>query len=155
MAAIAKVLSTYEPDLIREVTDPVTGINATEKYMAFMPNAGELKVYCEAIAARRERIQRLGSLPRPDPNQKRLPRLPAGPGDLATIYVPNIHPRYTELVEWSKTANPMYWKFDGRPGIWVSYDRWDQRHTGAKRLADYAKPIVDAARPVETIEEAK
>jgi hypothetical protein len=56
VAAVAAVLSLYDADLIREVTDPRTGIMTSEKYMSFMLNAGELKVYCEGIAARRDRL---------------------------------------------------------------------------------------------------
>lgn len=145
VAAIATVLAGYETDLIREVTDPVTGIAATEKFMTFMPNAGELKVYCDAIASRRERVQRLGALPRPDFTRQRLPPPEPMPGDLATVFVPEANPRYAALLEWSKTAGPRLWKFDDRRGgIWVSYDTWDLRHTRAKRLADYAP----AARPI-------
>jgi hypothetical protein len=44
--------------------------------MSFMPNAGELKVYCDGVAARRDRIQRLGALPAPDFNRPRLPPPP-------------------------------------------------------------------------------
>ena len=43
VAAVAAVLSLYEPDIIREATDPRTGIQTAEKFAAFMPNAGELK----------------------------------------------------------------------------------------------------------------
>jgi hypothetical protein len=147
VAAIAKVLSGYETNLIHEVTDPETGISATEKYMSFMPNAGELKVYCDGVAAVRDRIQRLGSLPRPDFDQKRLPRLPAGPGDLATVFVPISHPRYAALVDWTKTADTRLWKFDGRPGIYVSYDTWDQRPTSTRNLGEIAKPIIEQSAP--------
>lgn len=152
VTAIAAVLSSYEPSLIQEVTDPNTGIAATEKFMTFMPNAGELKVYCDAMAARRERVQRLGKLPRADFTRLSPPR--PGPGDLATVFVPAAHNRYDSLVEWSKTAHPMYWKFEKRPGIWVSYDVWDQRHTAAKRLSDYAKPVVEAAEEAAQSREA-
>ena len=64
VAAIAAVLSSYDADLIRVVTDPRSGIATTEKFMAFMPNAGELKVYCDAIRDRRARYQCLDERPR-------------------------------------------------------------------------------------------
>lgn len=134
VAAISAVLARYEPDLMREVTDPNTGIQTTEKYMSFMPNAGELKVYCEGVAARRERMKRLGSLPAPNLNAARLPPPPPMPGDLATVFVPANNPRYAALVEWSKTANPRLWNIDNRPGISVSYDTWDQRQMAARRV---------------------
>src|ERR1700682_6540100 len=84
VAAIAAVLSMYDSDLVREVTDPRTGICTTEKYMSFMPNAGELKVYCEGQAARKERLRRLGELPPADFRRALLPPPPHAPGDLAT-----------------------------------------------------------------------
>jgi hypothetical protein len=100
----------YHTDLIREVTDPNTGIQTTEKYMTFMPNAGELKVYCEGAAARRDRIQKLGALPRPDFSHARLPPPPPSPGDLANVFVPADNPRYASLLEWAKTADPRLFK---------------------------------------------
>jgi hypothetical protein len=127
VAAITAVLSTYDPDLIREVTDPRTGVCTSEKYMSFMPNAGELKVYCDGLAARRQRLQHLGSLPKPE----RVRLAPPEPqqGDKATVHVPASHERYAKLVEWSKTADMRLWKFgkssDGRDGMWIAWDVWD------------------------------
>lgn len=143
--AIAAVLSVYDTELIREVTDPRSGIMTNEKYMSFMPNAGELKVYCDAIASRRERLQRVGSLPRPDFTQARLPRPEPQPGDKATIFVPASNSRYPQLLEWSKTADLRLFKFEQRPGIWVSYDTWDQRPAPTKKLSDITKPIMEQA----------
>lgn len=140
VAAIAAVLARHSADLIREVTDPNTGIQTTEKYMTFMPNAGELKVYCDGVAARKERLQRLGSLPPVDFSRARLPPPPRQPGDLATIFVPAANPRYQELLEWSKTADPRKFKFEPRPGIWVSYDTWDERQVTARRIVRAEKP---------------
>jgi hypothetical protein len=145
VAAVAAVLSSYDTDLIREVTDPRTGIATNEKYMSFMPNAGELKVYCDGVAARRERLKRLGSLPAPDFSRARLPHPQPSPGDKATIFVPASNPRYGELLEWSKTADPRLFKFEQRPGIWVSYDTWDQRKVATRKLSDIAKPIINQA----------
>ena len=134
VAAVAAVLSIYDAELMREVTDPRTGIATDEKFAAFMPNAGELKRYCDGVAARRERIQRLGALPAPDFNRPRLAAPERAPGDLATVYVPENNPRFQALVEWSKTADPRKWRRDSaRPGIWVSFDTWDLRQTVAKR----------------------
>jgi hypothetical protein len=143
VAAIAAVLSMYDSDLIREVTDPRTGIAMSEKYMSFMPNAGELKVYCEAIAARKERLQRLGSLPAPVPIHALLSPPAPAPGDHATIFVPAANPRYASLLEWSKTADPRKFKFEKRPGIWVSHDMWDQRvDMAGRRMSDIAKDLI-------------
>jgi hypothetical protein len=51
VAAITLVLAQYPDNLIAEVTDPRSGIQTCEKFAAFMPNAGELKVYCEQVAS--------------------------------------------------------------------------------------------------------
>jgi hypothetical protein len=147
VAAISAVLSIYDPDLIREVTDPRSGIATSEKYMSFMPNAGELKVYCDGVAARRDRLQRLGSLPPVDFNRARLPPPPPAPGDKATVFVPDKNPRYPALVEWSKTADPREWKFgissDGRSGIWVAFAVWDDRQTVARKIGDVAAAVTN------------
>lgn len=148
VAAIAAVLSSYDADLIRVVTDPRSGIATTEKFMAFMPNAGELKVYCDSVGAQRDRVKRLGSLPAPNFNRERLPRPEPMPGDLATVFVPSGNPRYPALVDWAKTADPRKWKYDGRPGILVAYDIWDQRQTVARKIGDVAKEILQSASEI-------
>jgi hypothetical protein len=147
VSAISAVLAMYDEEIIREVTDPRTGIAASERYMSFMPNAGELKVYCETVAARRDRLKRLGELPRPDFSRVQLPPAERPPGDLATIFVPTDNKRYSQLVEWSKTANPRLWKFglssDKRAGIWVSYDTWeDPNSTYSQRLGDICETVL-------------
>lgn len=129
VAAIAAVLSLYDADLIREVTDPRTGIMTREKYMSFMPNAGELKVYCDGVAAQRVYIGHLAAFP--PPRLGSPPPLPAGPGDLATIFVASSHRRYESLVTWTKAADPRFWKFgkssDGKSGLWIDLDTWETR----------------------------
>lgn len=145
VAAIARVLSIFDADLIREVTDPLTGVATSEKFAAFMPNAGELKLYCEGRAAHRERLRRLGSIPPVDFNRPRLAPPERQPGDLATIFVPATHPRYSKLVEWADTADPRLWKFgpssDGRQGIWVSYGTWDLPQASAPRPAELPQKL--------------
>lgn len=87
MAAIAAVLAMYEPDLIREATDPRTGIQATEKFAAFMPNAGELKIFCDAIASQRARYARYRQLPPPERVERRpFPPDPAPVNDPASPF---------------------------------------------------------------------
>lgn len=134
------MLSLYDADLIREVTDPRTGIMTNEKYMSFMPNAGELKVYCEGVAARRERIERLGALPAPDPSRRLLARPEPQPGDKATIFVPADNSHYPAFLEWSKTADKRLFKFEQRPGIWVSYDTWENRKIATRPRTEAAQP---------------
>lgn len=132
VAAIAAVLSLYDSDLIREATDPRFGIQTTEKFSAFMPNAGELKIYCDKIAAHRARMSELAAIPPMVPASRRLeaPIEARPPGYLANIFVPEGHPRYARLVEWAKTAEPKLWKFerssDNRPGLWVTLSVWQE-----------------------------
>lgn len=130
VAAITLVLVSYEPDLIREVTDPNTGIQTTEKFQSYMPSSGELKRYCEARAAHRQRMKELAALPRPVPASRRLanPHIKV-PGSLANIFVPEGHARYQRLAAWAPTADPRMFRFglssDRRPGIWVSLHVWE------------------------------
>lgn len=127
VAAISAVLSRYDTDLIREVTDPNTGICTTEKYMSFMPNAGELKVYCDGVVARRDRMQKLAELPPVDFSRARLPAPAPAPGSRAKIFVPASNARYQQMLDWSKTADSLDWKFEARQGIWVSHAAWESR----------------------------
>jgi hypothetical protein len=151
VAAITRVLSSYNADLIREVTDPLTGIQTTEKYMTFMPQSGELKVYCDSVAARRDRLRRLGSLPAPDFSRPRLEPPPPAPGDLATVFVPESHPRYPEIVAWArmKDTDPRLWQFgrssDRRVGIWVAWNVWDDRPAPMGSIGAAASAVVREA----------
>jgi hypothetical protein len=43
------------------------------------------------------------------------------------VFVPATNARYAQLLEWSKTADPLLFKFEQRPGIWVAYGIWDHR----------------------------
>lgn len=149
VAAITAILAMYDPEIMREVTDPRTGIQTSEKFAAFMPNAGELKIYCDGVAARRERVQRLGALPAVDFSRPRLSAPAKLPGRLASIFVPQDHARYAGLVEWAKTADSALWMYgrssDNRVGIWVSYDAWDLGKTAARKLGQVTAPTLDRA----------
>jgi hypothetical protein len=146
VSAIAAVLTLYDFEIMRDVTDPRTGIQTTEKFAAFMPNAGELKIYCDALDARKDRIQKLAELPRVDFSRARLAPPPPAPGDRATIFVPASNSRYAALLEWSKTADPRNFKFDPRPGIWVSWDTWDGRAPRRDREPATSLQLSDIAR---------
>ena len=128
VAAITAVLSIYSTDLIREVTDPRTGICTAEKYMSFMPNAGELKVYCDGVLNRRAGIERLGAMPKPDFSRARLAPPPSGPGARATTFIASNHPRYVEAVEWTRAVDDKFWRAgesdDGRRGVWVCFEEF-------------------------------
>jgi hypothetical protein len=153
VAAISAVLSLYEADLIREVTDPRTGIQTTEKHMTFMPQSGELKVYCDGIAARKQRMQHLGSLAKPE-RARLMPPEPRS-GDRATVHVPTSHERYAKLVEWSKSADMRLWRFgkssDGRDGIWIPWDVWDNAPAPAPRIGEFAKSFTLSPQAVKTM----
>jgi hypothetical protein len=150
VAAIAAVLSRYDADLIREVTDPNTGISTSEKFMTFMPNAGELKVYCDGVAARRERIKHLGSLPAPTRARAALPPPEPRPGDKANVFVPANHHRYADIAAMAQRENERLWRFgksdDGRAGIWVASHLLEkQRPVSMPSFGDLAGRIVSEA----------
>jgi hypothetical protein len=66
------------------------------------------------------------------------------------VFVPATNIRYPSLVEWSKTADPRKFKFEKRPGIWVSYDTWDNRMAMAPKIGDIARQIakeIEAEQP--------
>lgn len=150
VASIAAVLSLYEADVVREVTDPRTGIQATEKFAAFLPNAGELKLYCDGVAAYRERMKNYAALPSPNMARVFLPPPPPAPGDRANMFVPADHYRYASLVDWTRTADPRDWKFgkssDGRAGLWIRWDLWDDNRAGTKRLSTWSAPTLEELR---------
>jgi hypothetical protein len=145
VGAIAAVLASYDAELIREVTDPRTGIMTSEKHLAFMPNVGELKVYCETLAARRDRLQRLGSRRAPEPAHRHLEAPPPAPGDLANVFVSAKHPRYERICDWAKSADPRLWKYDVG-GIWVGYNALDDIGAIGRRMGDAARELAESIR---------
>lgn len=54
-AAVAAVLSAYPEDIIKFATDPRTGV--ITKYPKYMPNAGEVRQFCEEIYGPRKRME--------------------------------------------------------------------------------------------------
>lgn len=145
VAAVAAVLSMYDFEIIREATDPRFGISTTEKHRAFMPNSGEIKAFCEALAERTERLKKLAAIPRSVPVDRRLEAPEPPQGAWANIFVPEGHHRYARFVEWTKTAPAKFWKFvkssDGRPGLWIPLDVWQGHHQ--------AKPEKPASAPAK------
>lgn len=113
VTSIAAVLEYYDEEIIHEVTDPRTGISTTEKFMSFMPNSGELKRYCDDVAARRVRLAELAALPAPNFNRPRLRPPPAAAGAWGTISVGPECPQYAKFCERAKTADVREWRFEG------------------------------------------
>jgi hypothetical protein len=150
VAAIAAVLTLYDFEIMREVTDPRTGIQTTEKYMTFMPQSGELKVYCDGLANRRERVQQLGART-VDFTRARLPAPPPAPGDKATVFVPIGNSSYPALLEWSNTADPRLFKFEARPGIWVSYDTWENRRVATMPRTEASMPRLELSEQAKRV----
>lgn len=110
VASIAAVLSMFEPELIRRVTDPRTGISTTEKFCSFMPNSGELKVYCDQQAERDARLQRYRQLPSRPMLQIEPP--PPGPGHRANVLVRASVPQYPAMVARAENgADPLDFEY--------------------------------------------
>ena len=122
--ALGAVLEQYPDEVIKYVCDPRTGIQRRSK---FPPTISEM---VEACDEHREFLERARQ-PRAAMH-KRLHKPPlrdCPQGSLATIFVPEGHSRYEKLVEWTKTVEPMWWKYgdasDGRHGLWVSRGAWE------------------------------
>lgn len=134
--AIAAVLAMFEPEIIRYATDPRTGITTQEKFRAFMPNSGEVKAFCDAERDRAERLRRHSEMPRP--NFARLPPPPPAPGARANVFVSGDSPRYEEMMERTKTGDPLDWKIEmSRRGVWVALT-WLDREVRRGRSGDIA-----------------
>lgn len=135
--SIAAVLALYDEELIREVTDPRTGISTTEKFAAFLPNPGELKAHCEARAAHRERISQYNELPPVDLGRLALPAPEPRPGRRANVIVPKECPRYEEMRQRASKADsdPAEWEWHEK-GIKVAISWWlkDRAVNGLRRM---------------------
>jgi hypothetical protein len=122
--SLGAVLEQYPDEVITYVCDPRTGI---QRRLKWPPTISEIVEACDEHAAFLERLRKQ----RPAFKE----RLPAPllcdrpQGYLATIFVLEGHVRYEKLVEWTKEAKPMWWKFgissDNRKGLWVSRFAWE------------------------------
>lgn len=132
--AITAVLAMFDPELIREVTDPRTGISTDERYAKWPPNSGELKLYCEGKAAVKARIQRYAAMPKPDFSRPRLSAPEPRPGRRANLLVRRGMPRYDEMCERARSGNADPAEFQFVPeGIRVSLAWWDRSRIGEWR----------------------
>lgn len=159
------ILSKYAVEVIKAVTDPYSGLPSKKKENGYsgMPDVADVREACDAEAGRIARMERYAQLPAPDFSRPRLAAPARQPGDLATVFVPKENPRYAALVEWSKTADERLFKFEARPGIWVSYDTWELRSVKARMpsapdmsklpLSEDAQAILD--QPADAYREAE
>jgi hypothetical protein len=122
--SLGAVLEQYPDEVITYVCDPRTGIQRRSKWP---PTISEIVESCDEhreflIKMRKARPVFQDRLPAPLLRDR--PQ-----GCLATIFVPEGHHRYAKLVEWTKEAKPMWWKYgkasDGRVGLWVSRFAWE------------------------------
>ncbi len=124
MVSVGVVLEQFPDDVIVYVTSPRTGI---QRRLKWPPTVNEIIEACEEQLAYFERLKRPKQLPverLPAPRLRDMPR-----GSLANVFVPERHRRYQNMVEWAKTAEPVWWKVeeasDGRKGIWVPLNIWE------------------------------
>lgn len=112
IAAVAAVLSEFQPDVIEYVTDPRTGLPRTSKWP---PNPAEVAEACEA---RRRYLDAISS------GWKYQPAKPIAYGrkrTTANVLVRREAPQYAAMLELAQKAPEHEWCHDaeGR-GIWVS-----------------------------------
>lgn len=124
MLSVGTVLEQFPDDVIRYVTHPATGI---QRRLKWPPTINEIVEACEEQLAYLERLKRPKRLPAEVIPPPRLRDRQAG--SLATVFVPEGHTRYRSMVEWTETAEPVWWKFeqasDGRKGVWIPLNIWE------------------------------
>lgn len=125
MASLGIILEDFPDEVIIYVTDPHTGIQRRAKWP---PTISEVLEACEA---HQEYLVRLRA-PRPIPALRLPPQLLADrpQGSLAQVFYPEGHEGYARLVEWTETAQSIWWIYgkssDGRSGLWVSHGAMDE-----------------------------
>jgi hypothetical protein len=56
VSALAKILNLFDRRVAEEATDPVNGIQSTDRFLLFPPNCGELRQFCDALVRRNARL---------------------------------------------------------------------------------------------------
>lgn len=110
--AVAAVLACYDEQIIREATDPRSGISTRGKFQSLMPNSGEMRQFCEELAARRQRMTDYQALPSTRSVAARLPPpdpLTRAPGWRANLFVRAGYPGYERMCERAKGAHCGDW----------------------------------------------
>lgn len=125
MAQLGTILTDFSDEVVIYVTGPKTGLQRRSKWP---PTISEVLSACEEhqdflVKTRTARpVLIKDRLPAPLLHERTQ-------GYLASIFVPEGHVRYAQLVEWTNEARPMWWKFgvssDNRKGLWVSRGAWE------------------------------
>jgi hypothetical protein len=75
---------------------------------------------------------------------------PVPQGRFANVFVPDNHDRFAKFCEWAKEAEQKWWKFgkssDGRNGIWIPYNVWQEGVDVIKRAEAYATMTAEEIR---------
>jgi hypothetical protein len=139
MTSLGAVLEQYPNEVIVYVSDPRTGV---QRGCEWPPSIANVVKACEQRVLEIQLNQKFETWgqrnlagPEPSPRYRSAPV--AGPGDLASVFVPTNHVRYEKLVAWAREADKRLYRYgessDGRPGIWVAYNIWDERQAVARR----------------------
>jgi hypothetical protein len=105
VASIATVLAAYPAEVSIEVTSPVTGISAQEKFKVVPPNSGEVKAACDAVRSKHAAIDAMR----------------AGAEKRGDVVVLPSAPNYGTLMAQAGMAKP-YWEGPWRDGegvLWI------------------------------------
>ena len=121
---LAAILSEFSDEVVIYVTSPLTGLQRRSKWP---PTISEVLEACEQhedyLRKRREHRPAVPLIGEPSPQNR--PQ-----GYLANVFVPEGNSRYPRLVEWTKTADPKFWRFgpssDNRPGVWIPLNIWQE-----------------------------
>jgi hypothetical protein len=147
------VLTDYPADIVNLAADPRTGVVAS--FPMGLPNVGQIRQFLEDKLSHREKLQRLAELPKQE--FKRFPPTPAGPGDLANVFVPETVRQYAQMVERAKTGDPREFRY-ATGGIMVGLSWFDTPAQVAKTFKTptneeiqkhYAKPDLIGAEAGE------
>ena len=126
MNSLGAVLEQFPDEVVVYITDPRTGIQRRSKWP---PTISEVIEACEDHISHLTKLRAPRTIAAdrlPAPLLRDLPQ-----GHLAQVFVPEGHSRYAEMVRWSESAQPVWWKYgkssDGRIGIWVSHTAWSAK----------------------------
>ena len=101
VAAVTLVLSEYPNAIVEFATDPRTGLQAQEKFRAFMPNAGEIKAFCE------DEMRRAHLMAQPAPKFRKHEYVPppSFPGCRTNVLVFADAPQFAAIKAFVESGN--------------------------------------------------